>query len=99
MTSCLSMQLGSATFIVFTFLQIFKKLIKRKSGYRLPPGPKPLPIIGNFFDLPPNDGPEFLHWIKHKELYGPISSINVMGQTLVIFHDRDAAHAVMNQKG
>lgn len=35
---------------------------------------------------------------KHKDAYGPVSSINVMGTTLVIFHDKDAAHAVMGKK-
>ncbi|KAF5861228.1 hypothetical protein ETB97_000483 [Aspergillus alliaceus] len=38
---------------------------------RLPPGPTPKPIIGsNLLDLPPPGAPEWLHWLKHKELYG-----------------------------
>ncbi|KAJ5400901.1 hypothetical protein N7465_011390 [Penicillium sp. CMV-2018d] len=64
----------------------------------VPPGPKPLPVIGNFLDLPSKGQPEYKHWLKHKDAYGPISSINVMGTTLVIFHDKDAAHAVMGKK-
>ncbi|KAF9895198.1 hypothetical protein FE257_000100 [Aspergillus nanangensis] len=60
--------------------------------------PAPLPLVGNILDLPPKGEPEFLHWLKHKDTYGPISSITVMGQTLVIFHDREAAQVVMGQK-
>ncbi|KAL8904393.1 MAG: hypothetical protein Q9207_003288 [Kuettlingeria erythrocarpa] len=41
--------------------------------------------------------PEFQHWFMHNDTYGPISSITVMGLPLVIFHDKDAAHAVMGK--
>ncbi|KAE8384514.1 hypothetical protein BDV23DRAFT_189139 [Aspergillus alliaceus] len=44
---------------------------ERKILKRLPPGPTPKPIIGsNLLDLPPPGAPEWLHWLKHKELYG-----------------------------
>ncbi|KAF7553348.1 hypothetical protein G7Z17_g3701 [Cylindrodendrum hubeiense] len=49
-------------------------------------------------DLPPKGVPEFQHWLKHKETYGSISSITVMGQTLVIIHDRQAVHDLMEKK-
>jgi hypothetical protein len=41
----------------------------------LPPGPKRLPLVGNIADLPPSGTLEYLHWFKHKELYG-ITSVH-----------------------
>lgn len=62
---------------------------------KLPPGPKSWPIIGNILDLPPKGVPEYQHWLKHKDAYGPISSVAALGQTIVILHDRDAVHELM----
>jgi hypothetical protein len=56
----------------------------------LPPGPDPLPILGNIRDGPPPGMPEYQHWLSFKDKYGPISSITVFGQTAVIIHDREA---------
>lgn len=71
---------------------------KKTTHHRLPPGPKPLPIVGNMLDLPPKGTPEFQHWFKHKDTYGPISSVTVMEHCLVILHDKEAANAVMGKK-
>ncbi|KAL8943871.1 MAG: hypothetical protein Q9211_000810 [Gyalolechia sp. 1 TL-2023] len=94
----MTFQAGYVALIVALGLLIIRKLLKPKSNYRLPPGPKPLPVVGNIFDLPPKGVPEFKHWFKHKDIYGPISSVTVMGLTLVIFHDQEAAHAVMGKR-
>lgn len=32
----------------------------------LPPGPKPLPIVGNVRDMPAPGSAEWLHWLKNK---------------------------------
>jgi len=62
------------------------------------PGPTPLPILGNIKDFPPNDGvPEYQHWLKHKDLYGGISSVSVLGTTLIIIHDKKLAHDLLEQ--
>ena len=92
------LQIGFIGLIAFLCVKVYEKHSEWKRGYRVPPGPKPLPIVGNVLDLPPKGEPEFLHWFKHKDAYGPISSITVMGLTLVIFHDKAAAHAVMGKK-
>lgn len=63
----------------------------------LPPGPKPLPLVGNVRDLPPADVPEFQHWLKHKDLYGPISSVTVFGSTLILIHDEKIAHDILEK--
>jgi hypothetical protein len=63
----------------------------------LPPGPKSLPLLGNIADFPPAGVPEFEHWFKHKDVYGGISSVTVMGMTLVIIHDKKMAHDLLEQ--
>ncbi|KAE8421204.1 cytochrome P450 [Aspergillus pseudocaelatus] len=98
MASGISIPISYLALIALLGLLVVKWLSKRTANYHLPPGPRPLPIIGNVLDLPPKGIPEYQHWFKHKDAYGPISSINVMGLHLVIFHDKEAAYAVMGKK-
>ncbi|GKT81516.1 O-methylsterigmatocystin oxidoreductase [Colletotrichum tofieldiae] len=70
---------------------------QKKGQIKLPPGPKPLPVLGNIKDFPPDGTAEHLHWLKHKDLYGGISSVTVMGMTLIIVHDKKMAHDLLDQ--
>ncbi|KAE8361460.1 cytochrome P450 [Aspergillus caelatus] len=70
----------------------------RKTLKRLPPGPTSKPIIGNLLDLPSPGTPDWLHWLKHKELYGPISSVTIFGQTIVILNDRQTVTDLMEKR-
>lgn len=83
-------------FISFLAYRIF--FHKTAPNLPLPPGPKPLPIVGNVLDLPPKGPPEFQFWLKHKDLYGPISSLTVMGQPIIIIHDLQAVTEIMATK-
>ncbi|GKU06996.1 o-methylsterigmatocystin oxidoreductase [Fusarium langsethiae] len=71
---------------------------KKQTGLPLPPGPKPLPVIGNLFDLPPAGTAEYKHWAKHKELYGPISSLNILGQPMIVLNSPDAMHELLEKR-
>jgi cytochrome P450 len=64
----------------------------------LPPGPKGLPLLGNVNDLPPPGSKEYLHWLNHKDLYGPISSLTVLGQTIVIIHNKSLAMELLEKR-
>jgi hypothetical protein len=64
----------------------------------LPPGPKGLPLVGNISDLPPQGSQEYLHWQQFKERYGPLSSVTILGQTMIIIHDREIALELMEKR-
>jgi hypothetical protein len=91
--------------LVLLALYFIKRFIlSRKRFFEpLPPGPKGLPLVGNINDLAPTgpDGPiepEYMHWIKHKDLYGPISSVTILGQTMVVIHDKNMASELMDKR-
>ncbi|KAJ5900079.1 hypothetical protein N7495_004823 [Penicillium taxi] len=88
-------------------LYVTKILLTRKSTPgSLPPGPPGIPLLGNIFDLPASDKPDWEHWTDHKTtygnayypLYGPISSLTVMGKTMVILNDMDIAKEILEKR-
>lgn len=93
--------MSSSSLLQWGIITLIGYLIYRYSSSRislgnLPPGPSSLPIVGNVRDLPPADVPEFQHWLKHKDLYGSISSVTILGMTLIIIHDKVAAHDLLD---
>ncbi|KAK6356024.1 hypothetical protein TWF718_000397 [Orbilia javanica] len=86
--------------ILLGFVLFLRKVISAKNLRKLPlpPGPKGLPIFGNISDLPPTTCVEWQHWLKHKNLYGPISSVTVFGQTVILIHDRDIASELLDKR-
>ncbi|PHH80736.1 hypothetical protein CDD80_84 [Ophiocordyceps camponoti-rufipedis] len=69
--------------------------VGRRGKPSLPPGPRPLPLVGNLRDMPPKGALLHEHWLKHKELYGPVTSVTVLGQTVIVLHDRAAANYIL----
>jgi hypothetical protein len=77
---------------------VVKTTLLRKRRGPLPPGPKPKPILGNLTDLPPKGGHDWKYWLTFKELYGPISSITIFGQTLIIVNDAQIAFELLDKR-
>ena len=70
----------------------------KPSASPLPPGPKRLPLLGNINDLPQPGQLEYEVWTKHKDLYGPISSLTVFGQNIIIINDADLAIELLEKR-
>lgn len=62
-----------AIFTIILGLVLILRTFTNK-GTNLPPGPKGKFLIGNLFDLPSSGAQEWLHWLKHKDLYGTLLS-------------------------
>ncbi|KAF5379372.1 hypothetical protein D9615_006583 [Tricholomella constricta] len=77
---------------VLSLYLITQNLRKRS----LPPGPRGLPIVGNMFDMPKDY--EWEHWAKHKDLYGPISTVNVLSTRVIIINDLQTAIDLLETK-
>ncbi|KAL4936814.1 hypothetical protein BDV06DRAFT_233009 [Aspergillus oleicola] len=92
-TTLLNVLLG---LILLSFLQRYSSTGKPSTP--LPPGPPPKPIIGNLRDLPSSGQQDWVHWLKHKDIYGPISSLTVFGQTIVILNDSRIAFDLLEKR-
>jgi hypothetical protein len=73
-------------------------LLGRRHKLPLPPGPKGIPILGNIRDMPKLEDCEWLHWLKHKDKYGPISSLSVLGKTFIIVNDAEIALKLLKDR-
>lgn len=83
--------------IVAVAIGVALVVLYRQRSTNLPPGPRPLPLVGNIKDLPPPGRAEYLHWLKFKDAYGPLSSITVLGQPMIIIHDHAAAEYLLEK--
>ena len=90
--------LSGLLFVLIALVPLILKYQKKNGKPALPPGPKGLPLVGNIFDFPVPGKAPFTHWIKHKDTFGPISSVTVMGQVLILLHDQEAANIIMGKK-
>ncbi|KAF8178148.1 cytochrome P450 [Mycena galopus ATCC 62051] len=62
----------------------------------LPPGPRGLPLIGNLLDMPKEDA--WVHWLHHKDTYGPISSLTALGRHFIIISDMKTSVELLEKR-
>uniref|UniRef100_A0AC11CTJ9 Uncharacterized protein n=1 Tax=Ovis aries TaxID=9940 RepID=A0AC11CTJ9_SHEEP len=77
------------------FLFVWKK--SHKGLGKLPPGPAPLPIIGNLMQLNLKDIPASLS--KLAKQYGPVYTLYLGSQTTVVLHGYEAAKEALIDQG
>ncbi|KAA8519283.1 hypothetical protein F0562_013539 [Nyssa sinensis] len=79
--------------LIFTFIFLTYKLYQRLR-FKLPPGPRPWPIVGNLYDIKPVRFRCFAEW---SQSYGPIISV-WFGSTLnVIVSNTELAKEVLKE--
>ncbi|KAG1843376.1 cytochrome P450 [Suillus subalutaceus] len=89
---------GALVAILLTMIGVTSSLPRRKHEDKLPlpPGPKPLPIIGNSHRMN-TDFP----WITYKEwsdIYGDIIYSRMLNQDVIILNSVDVARAILEKR-
>ncbi|TFK64021.1 cytochrome P450 [Pluteus cervinus] len=68
---------------------------RSRSRHRFPPGPKGLPLFGNIFQIPPFQFIQFTEW---KTQFGPIFSLNLAGQQVVVINSINVAVDLLERR-
>ncbi|KAJ6588876.1 hypothetical protein B0H19DRAFT_222964 [Mycena capillaripes] len=70
---------------------------KRSSGPRLPPGPRPLPLVGNLLSMPSHSQWEtYSKWSK--KYNSDILCANVLGTSIIILTSLEAATDLLEKR-
>jgi len=72
----------------------YRAFISSKIHY--PPGPRPYPIIGNLFDIPP--GFQEVAFAKLAEKYGDVMHLSIFGRDFIILSNFEAARDLMDKR-
>jgi len=69
---------------------------KKQRGHSYPPGPRPLPLIGNLFDIPKEFS--WLSYVQLSKKYGDVLSLHVFGQVIVVLNSTKAAKDLLDRR-
>ncbi|KAG6332883.1 hypothetical protein ID866_6208 [Astraeus odoratus] len=84
-------------FISFLALYVVKYMLSKRRPAPLPPGPKPLPLIGNMLDIP-----TFKPWLTYAEWgvkFGDMSHVEMFGKHIIVLNSAKLAVDMFDKKG
>lgn len=67
------------------------------SSAGLPPGPKPIPFVGNLHQLAHSR--QWLQFYEWSKKYGPVMYLNMAGQPFVVLSSDKAAQDLLSRRG
>ncbi|KAH9051252.1 cytochrome P450 [Lactarius vividus] len=70
---------------------------RRRRGFPYPPGPTPLPLIGNLRDVPMRS--PWVGYAKMSKKYGDIISFQVLGEVVVVLNSSKAIRDLFDKRG
>ncbi|KAL1685715.1 cytochrome P450 [Schizophyllum commune] len=70
--------------------------MQKRQRYLLPPGPSSLPLIGSLLSMPSEQ--EWKTYAEWGTIYGPISSVSVLGQRIVIVNSLQIAADLLDKR-
>ncbi|KAI9567804.1 cytochrome P450 [Boletus coccyginus] len=76
---------------------LYRRLTRPKPPAPFPPGPKPLPVLGNVADLTSKE--LWLQAERWAKQYGRITHLHVVGQSLVFLNTPEVAFELMDKRG
>jgi hypothetical protein len=85
-------------FLAIDILYVINRRLQKKNARPLLPGPEGIPILGNTNDMAKPGMLECHPWLQHKDLYDPISSVTILGQTFIIINDLITAFEVSQDR-
>ncbi|KAG8930435.1 hypothetical protein FRC01_002767 [Tulasnella sp. 417] len=84
---------GGVTLLVLIFLGGRRRV---KPALPYPPGPRPLPLIGNILEMPQSRFA--LTWSKFGEDYGPLTWLTIPGQAILVINSYEAAKELLEKR-
>ncbi|KAI0043715.1 cytochrome P450 [Auriscalpium vulgare] len=71
-------------------------MFTRRGGLPLPPGPRPLPFLGNVLDMPrKHEWKTFTRW---REVYGDVTYVTIFGRPMVFLSSAEAASDLLDKR-
>ncbi|KAF9238521.1 cytochrome P450 [Melanogaster broomeanus] len=87
--------LGGLVVVLLIWLFVVNRRTNPR-GLPFPPGPKPLPLVGNIFHM--NTAEPWLSYTAWKKKYGDLLHVRLLGQDFIVLNSEKVARALLEQR-